>query len=108
MTFKGVAQPYLSLWELSRELQQWDKSETFHDCRVDLVGELPLKSGYWGLKLGQVTNSLMKNTFFTIRTSSDKNIDILNLAVHQFFSLTPKINFGGFKNTKITAKISVN
>ena len=38
---KGVAQPYLSLWELSRELQQWDKSETFHDCRVDLVGELP-------------------------------------------------------------------
>ena len=38
---KGVAQPYLSLWELSRELQQWDKAETFQDCRVDLVGELP-------------------------------------------------------------------
>ena len=38
---KGVAQPYLSLWELSRELQQWDKSESFHDCRVDLVGDLP-------------------------------------------------------------------
>ena len=41
LPFKGVAQPYLSLCELSRELQQWDKSETFHDCRVDLVGELP-------------------------------------------------------------------
>ena len=40
-TLKGVAQPYLSLWELSRELQQWDKAETFQDCRVDLGGELP-------------------------------------------------------------------
>ena len=38
---KGVAQPYLSLWELFRELQQWDKAETFQDCRVDLGGELP-------------------------------------------------------------------
>ena len=40
-TLKGVAQPYLSLWELSRELQQRDKAETFQDCRVDLGGELP-------------------------------------------------------------------
>ena len=38
---KGVARPYLSLWELSRELQQSDKAETFQDCRVDLGGELP-------------------------------------------------------------------
>ena len=39
--FKGVAQPYLSLWELSRELQRRDKAETFQDCRLDLGGELP-------------------------------------------------------------------
>ena len=38
---KGVARSYLFLWELFRELQLWDRSETFHGCRADLVGELP-------------------------------------------------------------------
>ena len=38
--FKGVAQPYLFLWEFFRELQLWDRSQTLHGCRADLVGEL--------------------------------------------------------------------
>ena len=47
---KGVAQPYLFLWELFRELQLWDRSETFHGCRADLVGELPFFK-FWKLSL---------------------------------------------------------
>ena len=36
---KGVAQPYLFLWELFWELQKWDNFETLPDYRVDLVDD---------------------------------------------------------------------
>ena len=36
---KGVAQAYLSLWDSFWELQQWDKSETLPDGKVDWTGD---------------------------------------------------------------------
>ena len=39
ITFKGVAQPYLSLLDSFWELQKSDRSETFSDGRADWVGD---------------------------------------------------------------------
>ena len=37
VTNKVVCQPYLSLWELFRELQRRDNPETLHDCIIKFV-----------------------------------------------------------------------
>ena len=104
--FKGVAQPYLFLWELFRELQLWDRSETFHGCRADLVGELPFFK-FWKLSLVPelypvyFRNSLIKTDSF--RTYWKWKINQTCV----FVSLSSGLKLAFFKSSKNNLEIEL-
>ena len=103
---KGVAQPYLSLWDSFWEPQKSDKSLTFSDGRVEWVGELPFFK-FWKLSLVPelypvyFRNSLIKTDSF--RTYWKWKIN----QTYVFVSLSSGLKLAFFKSSKNNLEIEL-